>query len=119
MDNRLVQDRSKKQVIIGSDVEALYPSLCDIKVAEIVFDAIMKTEVGFEGVNYQEGCRYIVLNCSEQECRSGPLRRVLPRRRFVKGSRPGVTGDLPMGAGAGDQEQWKFPAVKLTKLEKR
>ena len=49
----------------------------------------------------------------------GPLRRILPKRRFVNGSRPGVTGSGPMGAEAGDQEQWKFPSVKLTKLEKR
>ena len=119
VNNSLVQDRSKKQVVVGSDVEALYPSLLDTQVAEIIFKAIMETEVGFQGVNYQEGCRYIVLNCTEQECRLGPLRRVLPKRRFVNGARPGVTGAGPMGAEAGDQEQWKFPPVKLTKLEKR
>ena len=119
VNNSLVQDRSKKQVVVGSDVEALYPSLLDTQVAEIIFKAIMETEVGFEGVNYQEGCRYIVLNCTEQECRLGPLRRVLPKRRFVNGTRPGVTGAGPLGAEAGDQEQWKFPPVKLTKLEKR
>ena len=68
VENRLVQDRSQKQVLVGSDVEALYPSLLDIQVAEIIFKAVLETDVGFEGVNYQEGCRYIVLNCTEQEC---------------------------------------------------
>ena len=98
-----MQDKSTNQVVVGSDVEALYPSLQDTKVAEIVFNAIMETKVGFEGVNYQEGARYIVLNCTEQECRLGPLGRVLPRRRFVNGTRPGVTGAGPMGAEVGDR----------------
>ena len=49
----------------------------------------------------------------------GPLRRVLPRRRFVRGTRPGITGAGPRGAEAGDQEQWKFPRVNLTELKKR
>ena len=119
VDNKLVQDKSKNQVLVGSDVEALYPSLQDTKVAEIIFNAIMETKVGFDGVNYQEGARYIVLNCSEHECRSGPLGRVLPSRRFVNGARPGVTGAGPMGSEMGDQEQWKFPRVTLSKREKR
>ena len=68
VENRLVQDRSQKQVLVGSDVEALYPSLLDIQVAEIIFTAVLETDVGFEGVNYQEGCRYIVLNCYKTVC---------------------------------------------------
>ena len=92
------------QTVVGSDVEALYPSVEDTKVAEIIFQAIMETKVEFEGVNYQEGARYIVLNCTEQECRLGPLGRILPVRRYVKGSRPGVTGAGPMGAEVWDQE---------------
>ena len=49
----------------------------------------------------------------------GPLGRVLPRRRFKKGTRPGVTGAGTLGADVGDQEQWKFPCVTLTGREKR
>ena len=48
---------------------------------------------------------YIVLKCTEQECRLGPLGRVLPVRMYVKGPRPGVTVAGPMGAEVGDQEQ--------------
>ena len=119
VENKMVQDKAVNQVVVGSDVEALYPSLQDTKVAEIIFKAIMETKVQFEGVNYQEGARYIVLNCTEQECRLGPLGRVLPVRRYVKGTRPGITGSGPMGAEIGDQEQWKFPRVSLTDMEKK
>ena len=106
-------------VIIGSDVEALYPSLQDVQVAEIIYKAVMESKVMFDGVDYQEGARYIALNSTEQECRTGPLGRILPRRRFVNGSRPGVTGAGPLGPEVGDQEQWVFPRKKLSALEKR
>jgi hypothetical protein len=90
--NSLIQDRSRKIQILGSDVESLYPSLDAIEVAQIVYKCIMETDVKFRGVDYQEACRLIALTSSEQECRLGPLRRVLPVRRYVHGSRPGVTG---------------------------
>ena len=48
--------------VVGADVEALYPSLSDVQVAEIVYKAVTETEVGFEGVNYLEGANYITLN---------------------------------------------------------
>ena len=117
--NRLVQDKSLPMVIVGSDVESLYPSLDADQVAEIVHDAVMRSRITFDGVQYQEGARYIVLNSSEEECRSGPLKRVLPKRRFVNGTRPGVTGAGPMGAESGDQIQWKFRNMELTEFEKK
>ena len=45
----------------------------------------------------------------------------MPRRRFVPGSRPGITGEDPMSRDMGDQEQWCFPALGngLTEQEKR
>ena len=120
VENRVLQDRSDNMVIVGADVEALYPSLEDVQVAEIIYKAVMESEVKFDGVNHQEGARYIALTSSEEECRTGPLRRVLPRRRFEAGTRPGVTGTGPMGPESCDQEQWVFKkGIKLTELEKR
>ena len=57
--NSLIQDYSQKIQIVGSVVEALYPSLEAVEVAHIVYKAIMETEVKFAGVDYQEGCRLI------------------------------------------------------------
>ena len=96
VNNSLIQDRSRKIQIVGSDVESLYPSLDAIEVAQIVYKCILETNVKFRGVDYQEACRLIALTSSEQECRLGPLRRVLPVRRYVHGSRPGVTGEDPL-----------------------
>ena len=120
VDKHLIQDKSRRMEVCGADVEALYPSLSDIQVAEIVYQAIMETDVGFEGVDYMEGCKYIAMNSTAQECRTLPLRRILPRRRHHNGTRPGVTGVDPRGPEAGNQDQWKFPpGVKLTEKEKR
>ena len=46
------------------------------------------------------------------------MRRVLPVRRCVNGSRPGITGVGPNGPERGDTEQWVFPRVRLTEKEK-
>ena len=62
VDRKLIQDRGKAMEVVGADVEALYPSLSEIQVAEIIYKAIMETEVGFQGINYLEGAKYIVLN---------------------------------------------------------
>ena len=56
---------------VGADVEALYPSLEAIQVANIMYQAVMDSQIEFKGVNYQEGARYIALTSTEQECRLG------------------------------------------------
>ena len=121
VDNDLIQDRSTKLQIVGSDVAALYPSLDAVEVARIVYQAIMETEVKFAGIDYMEACRLIALTSTEQECRLSKLKRILPIRRSKNGTRPGITGEDPMGPEVGSQDQWKFPPLPngLTSLEKK
>ena len=104
---------------MGSDVEALYPSLDADRVAKIIYEAILNSKVTWQNVDYLEACRYIALNWSAEECRKNKLRRVLPTRRGKTGVRPGVRGEGPMGLDTGDSEQWRFPRVKLTEEEKK
>ena len=83
---------------------------------------MMETDVKIRGVDFLEACRLIALTSTEQECRLGPLKRVLPRRRYVNGTRPGITGEDPLGPDTGSQEQWDFPPLGkngLTRLEKK
>ena len=116
VDNRLVQDRSATMHIIRADVVALYPSLEAIQVADIVYKSMMETEIEFKNISFQEAVRYIALTSTDQECRIGPLKTVLPRRRHVNG----MTGTGPVGAAVGVQDQWEFPPVHggLTKLRR-
>jgi hypothetical protein len=111
--NDMVQDKANKIQVIGSDVESLYPSLEAVEVAEIVYEAVLKTNIKFENVNWMEACKYIALTSTEQECRLGPLKRVLPWRRCVTGTRPGITGEDPMSKETGNQDQWEFITSRL------
>ena len=106
IDNKYVQDRGAKIQVVGSDVEALYPSLEAVEVAEIVYNAVMETKIKFENIDWMEGCKYIALTSTAQECRLGPLRRVLPRKRFVPGTRPGITGEDPWVERVVDRTSW-------------
>ena len=106
-------------VVVGSDVVALYPNLDIEKVAQTVERAVLESSIRWEDIDYLEGCRYVALNWSESQCRSSGLRRVLPKRRGTRGTRPGLRGVGPQGGERGDQEQWEFPKTRLTQSEKR
>ena len=114
-----IQDVENKMVIVGSDVEALYPSLDVTGCGKIVLEEVMRTSITWEDLDYLEGTRMIVLNRSAEYSRRHELSRVLPVRRKKTGTRPGVTGKGPLGGERGDQEQWRWPEVKLTEREKR
>ena len=79
----------------------------------------MRSKVVWQNVDYLEACRYIALNWDAEKCRRSKLRSVLPTRRAKTGVRPGVRGEGPMGKERGDQEQWRFPKVKLSPEQKK
>ena len=114
-----VQDQTIPMVLVGTDVESLYPSLVIKRVVEEVREAVYESKIVFEEVDYLEMSRYVALNWSAAQCKSSELRRILPRRRHNQGSRPGLRGEGPLGAERGDQEQWEFPKVRLKYHEKR
>ena len=57
-----VQDFSIPMIILGSDVSALYPNLDAEKVAELVYQAVLKSEIQWSKIDYVEATRYIALN---------------------------------------------------------
>ena len=112
-------------VIVGADVEQLYPSMSKKQVAKLMEEAVINSSIKWVDLDYLEGCRLIALNKDEDWCRGSKLSRVLPRRRVkagrkkAGGRKPKVTGRGPMGPLTGDQEQWEFPQVTLTEEEKK
>ena len=100
-------------VVVGADVVALYPSLTDIEIANICFEAIMKSSVKFQNINYRKARLYIATCMNKTDQRTSPLWRVLPRRTARVGVRPGVT------ASPTNEEHWAFPWVELTEYKKR
>ena len=97
-----VQDRSKAMVVIGSDAVSLYPSMTKQESADEVAEAVMQSDLRWEGVNWKEATLYLVLGRDEAWCRSSGLTRVLPWMKYKKGTKPGLTGVCAMGAEADD-----------------
>ena len=99
--------------MVGADVEALFPNLSDIEVANICFETVLKSRIVFRNINYRKALLYIAINMNKTDQRTSPLWRVLPRRTSRGGVRPGVT------SSPDNEEHWYFPAVELTDYEKR
>ena len=102
-----------KLVVVGADVVALYPSLTDIEIANIFFEAIMKSSVKFKKINYRKARLYIATCMNKTDQRTSPLWGVLPRRTARGGVRPSVT------ASPENEEHWACHRVELTEYEKR
>ena len=115
----LLQDFETEMVLVGSDVISLYPNLEVEKVVESVREAVLKSNIQWEDVDYREGVRYLALNWDLEQCKCSNLRRVLPVRRGKRGTRPGLKGAGPRGMLKGDQEQWEFRNVVLEPWEKK
>ena len=107
-----IQDQNDV-VIVGSDVCALYPSLNDIEVAIICYQAILDSNINFQNFNYLVAGKYIAMHLTEEEQRRSPLYRVLPRRTTKNGVKPGVSSKPK------NDENWMYPAEEMTELEER
>ena len=114
-----LQDYEQNMVLVGSDVVNLFPSLEVEDVVVKMREAVLKSNIEWEEIDYREGVRYLALNWDKQTCMRSSLRRVLPVRRGKRGTRPGVKGAGPRGKLKGDQEQWIFMDVILEEWEKR
>ena len=112
VDNVLVQD-GEEMVVVGADVEALYPSMVDVEIANIAYNAIMKSKISFQNINYRKALLYLAINMHKTDQRTSALWRILPRRTSQGGVRPGVT------ASPDKEDHWFFPTMQLTAREKR
>ena len=75
----LIQDRSKAMVIVGTDVVGLYPNLTGEESAEEAYQAVMESDMNWDGVNRKEAMRLLAMKRSRMWCLRSKLRRVLPR----------------------------------------
>ena len=105
-------------VVIGADVEALFPSLISEIVGRVIREAVIKSRIQLEDFNYKEMARYIRMG-DKYRSNVGSLDRVLPVRRFVKGTTPGITGNEVLGNKDDDEIRWIFPVVEVTEKEKK
>ena len=109
----------RNAVLTGSDAVGLYPSLLKISTGNVVREEAMKSTIKWEGLDYKECARYIAIHYEPWEIKRMKLQRVIPKRRFHKGAKPGVKGKEAQGKEAGDEEKWDFPTTEYTDLEKK
>ena len=107
--NTMVQDQHRI-VVVGADVEALYPNLVDVEIANHCYNAIIKSGVKFNNINYRKALLYLAINMHKTDQRTSPLWRVMPRRTSGGGVRPGVT------ANPDKEQHWYFPPMNLTEM---
>ena len=94
--NKEVKDDSTK-LVIGADVEGLYHTLKDMEVANICYQAILKTTIKFSNIEFQKVSNYVAMNMTEDERTIHPLGSILRRRKSKTGSRPWVPGMMKNG----------------------
>ena len=73
------------------DAEKLFPSLLIEPTAKEVAKEVIESDISFEGIDYTTAARYVAANCGPIEIIQAGLHRVIPRRKFNKGAKPGVT----------------------------
>ena len=113
MESSKVQ-KTGERVIVGADVEGLYPALEDLEVANICYNAILRSKINFNNIDYRKASIYVAMNISGEETTVHPLGRVLPRRKHKTSSRSWVTGKMKNA-----ENSWNIPEVEWTDLEKR
>ena len=62
VDNDCVQD-PLQLVVVGA--VALFPNLTDIEVANLCYEAIMKSKISFNNINYRKARLYIAINMNK------------------------------------------------------
>merc|ERR1712096_440423 len=101
-------------VIVGADAVQMYPSLEAMASGRAAKRATLESKMRIDGVNYTEASRYLAMELGDAERAMSGLRRVLPVRRYRKGTKPGVTGPVAVGPSVDDDSQWIFPPVEPT-----
>ena len=121
---REVAKKGKKVVVASEDADALYPNLDIIQSAKICGEAVRESKLNFDGVDYVWAGKYLAMTCSPVEIAESGLSEVVPKRKYKRGTRPGITTKETAGKKKeGEEEEkltkWIFDRVDFTEEEKR
>ena len=121
--DKLFEDEERQEeeiVVVGIDIVSLFPSITSEQGGKLCREAILETEITFEGVNYQEIAIYIALNYSSHYKIPADVRELIPQRPKARGQRPGVTGNAAASESPTiNGGQWRFYRTKFSDAEKK
>ena len=113
-----VSKRELERVLLGNDVVGLFPNIKSKNSARIVRGRVEESDIVFEGFDYKQGGRYIVIN-KHLTGDLQPIWNVLPWRRKVGGTAPGMTGRGINSEEDDPEIQWCYPRAQPTEMQKR
>ena len=108
----------EKMCLLGLDVVALFPSMSAKRTGEIVRKRLMKSKMTFSGFDWKRGATYIVIN-KHLTSNIGSLWKILPYRKKVGGTQPGMTSQGMMGKEEELEKQWTFKCKEITEEQIR
>ena len=104
--------------LLGLDVVALFPSMSSQMTGKIIREHVIKSPMKIDGYDWKQGARYIVLNRKyTSDLKS--LWNVLPWRRKVKGTAPGMKAKELNSKNGKVEMQWSFPRAQPTPTQLR
>jgi hypothetical protein len=107
-----------ERVLLGNNVVGLFPNIKSKNSARIVRYKVEESSLEFEGFDYKQGGRYIVMN-RHYTGDLKPLWNVLPWRRKNKGTAPGMSSAAVNAVEDNPEYQWIYPKAQPTKLQMR
>ena len=118
--NKKKKPTKKNIVLIGADVEALYPSPDPIRTGEAIREETIKSEVKWAGVDWAETLKYLRLNLTKYRARQLQIEHLLPTRKFSKGPDPGITSENALSGDRNHEDKWiqKVNTNTLTETDK-
>ena len=99
--------------LLGLDVTALFPSMTAARTGRIVRKRLMRSSMKIQGFNWKIGLVYIVMN-KHLTSDLGKLWKILPYRKKVGGTTPGMASRGMQSKGGDVEEQWSFKCKELS-----
>ena len=108
-----IQDFNRTPVFIGGDVNALYPSMNQVASAELAFEAVLRSDVEYTGIDYRFLLVYLTLVLGETELKKMGLAHVIPWKKEKDES------NSLMVKKNRDMNGWIFNLEQLSERDKR
>ena len=105
-------------MLVGADIEGIYPSLDPQRTGETVRQETMKSDVKWKGVDWGEALKDLKIGMAPYKARQLEVEHLLPRRMFNKGHAPGITSENALSGDKSHEERWT-QRVDPTKLNER
>ena len=82
-------------------------------------DAVRESNIKLEGVDYIWAGKYVAMTTSKKEIKESNLNRIVPERKYKKGSRPGINSAETAGKKKETEEEelvtkWSPGKTELT-----